>query len=171
VGVYRTVESERPVLVERDGVWYAGELQGWRRKDGGWLALVQYVGADDVHYLELAKNDRIRRGTDAYREQETVCSSCYGVDRRLGRVGYGHGCATLDEPARAVGVMDERSNVYCMHASLAWGVMKRRTSRMRDSSGTGMDHDWRAVVVWLGIAIAMVLFWTGVASIALGATG
>ena len=60
-GVYRAVESERRVLVERDGVWYPGELQGWRRSAEGWLAAVDYVAADDVHYLELVKDDRIQR--------------------------------------------------------------------------------------------------------------
>ena len=47
--MYRSVRPTQPVEVERDGSWYAGELQAWRTDDdGAWLAFVLYgVAAGD----------------------------------------------------------------------------------------------------------------------------
>jgi hypothetical protein len=57
-GPHLPVDPAKLVDVERDGVWYPGFLDGWRRYDDGWMAYVRYtvdVGRQHVGWVEAER--------------------------------------------------------------------------------------------------------------------
>jgi hypothetical protein len=48
------------VEVERDGVWYRGLLEGWRRYDDGWMSYVRYDVAVGTQHLAWVEAERVR---------------------------------------------------------------------------------------------------------------
>ena len=58
----RLISPPTFVLVERDGEWFPGELNAWRRDTDGWLAHVLYAVAPGMRYLDCASADRVREG-------------------------------------------------------------------------------------------------------------
>lgn len=54
------VES-KPCEVERDGVWWPGELLRWRRDRTGWRALVLYTVGPGMRHLHEVPAERVKQ--------------------------------------------------------------------------------------------------------------
>lgn len=56
-----TLEPPKPCEVERDDIWYRGDLIAWRRRDDGWWAHVRYTVAPGEQYLHVVPAARVRQ--------------------------------------------------------------------------------------------------------------
>jgi len=57
----RRVQPPKPVEVERDDRWHAGQLEAWRRDGDDWRAFVRYSTGAGMRHLEWVEAARVRR--------------------------------------------------------------------------------------------------------------
>ena len=62
---YRLVEPVRVVDVLYNLTWHTGLLRAWRRKDGRWLAYVEFSHPNGVTQPMWFDEDDIRPGSDS----------------------------------------------------------------------------------------------------------
>jgi hypothetical protein len=59
--MYRQVQPAKAVDVERDGRWFPGTLEAWRKREGRWQGYVFYTVGVGMRHVEWADAGRVRR--------------------------------------------------------------------------------------------------------------
>jgi hypothetical protein len=58
--MYRQVQPAEAVDVERDGCWFPGTLEAWRKREGRWQGYVFYTVGVGMRHVEWADAGRVR---------------------------------------------------------------------------------------------------------------